>query len=226
LPRAGAICSGGVTIRHYIIRKIGGPQTDGRGRRTFCNESRENADIEMALIPFLRKSTIEPLAVSMSGVRMGERVLQIGVDDPALLGAIAAKVGLSGQASAVVLDDRAAAKVRSGGERAGALIDVKVSTLDALPFEDATFDVVVIHGRRGLLTSLDDTRRIAGLREIHRVLRQGGRVVLIETGAGGGMFRGRGGERTDPSALSAAGFRPTRLLAEREGYTFTEGLKS
>ena len=32
---------------------------------------------------FLRKSRIEPLPVTMSAVRMGERVLQIGVDDPA-----------------------------------------------------------------------------------------------------------------------------------------------
>ena len=143
-----------------------------------------------------------------------------------LLGAIAAKVGLSGQASAVASDERSAARIRSAGERAGALIDVKVAPVDALPFDESAFDVVVVHGMHGLLTSLDDTRRSATLREIYRVLRQGGRVVLIEPGAGGGLFRSKGGSRTDPSTLSAAGFRPTRLLAEREGYTFTEGLKT
>ena len=39
---------------------------------------------------FLRKSTLERLPVVMSGVRMGERALQIGVDDSDLVGAIAA----------------------------------------------------------------------------------------------------------------------------------------
>ncbi len=39
---------------------------------------------------FLRKTRIEPLPVTMSAVRMGERVLQIGVDDPAVASAIAA----------------------------------------------------------------------------------------------------------------------------------------
>ena len=179
----------------------------------------------MSAFPFLRKSTLEPLAVSMCGVRMGERLLQIGIDDGTLVGALAAKVGLSGQASAALIDERAAAKVRGACEKAGALIDVRVAPLQALPFDDAAFDVVVIHGMSGVVAALDETARTATLREAHRVLRHGGRVILIEPGPGGGMFRGKG-EHTDPAALSSAGFRGTRILAEREGYTFTEGLKA
>ena len=181
---------------------------------------------KMAPIPFLsfRKSSIEPLPVSMCGVRMGERLLQIGIDEGALVGALAVKVGLSGQASAAVSDERAAAKVRGACEKAGALIDVRVAPLQALPFDDAGFDVVVIHGMTGVVAALDEAARIATLREAHRVLRHGGRVILIEPGPGGGIFRGKG-DHTDPAALATAGFRGTRILAEREGYTFTEGLK-
>ena len=42
---------------------------------------------------FLRRSkhTRNPLAVAMSGVRLGERVLQVGVDDARLVGLIASK---------------------------------------------------------------------------------------------------------------------------------------
>ena len=47
---------------------------------------------------FLRKSRIEPLPVTMSAVRMGERVLQVGLDDPALASTLAGKAGLSGSA--------------------------------------------------------------------------------------------------------------------------------
>ena len=58
---------------------------------------------------FLRKSTLERLPLVMAGARMGERALQIGVDDASLTGAIAAKVGLSGHAAVVVADAPAAA---------------------------------------------------------------------------------------------------------------------
>ena len=42
---------------------------------------------------FLRQSTVgrEPLAIAMSGVRMGERLLQIGMDTPVVTALLAAK---------------------------------------------------------------------------------------------------------------------------------------
>ena len=46
---------------------------------------------------------------------MGERALQLGIEDPSLVGAIAAKVGLSGHAVIVVRDEREAATGTLGG---------------------------------------------------------------------------------------------------------------
>ena len=82
---------------------------------------------------FLRKSSVERLPLAMCGVRMGERALQIGIDDPSLAGAIAAKVGLSGHAAIAVSDERTAAKARAAGATAGVLVDVHVTPLDSLP---------------------------------------------------------------------------------------------
>ena len=69
---------------------------------------------------FLRKPARapEPLAVTMSGVRMGERLLQIGVDDPALTGALAARTGLSGHAAIAVTSEQAADRARSAAAEA------------------------------------------------------------------------------------------------------------
>jgi SAM-dependent methyltransferase len=153
----------------------------------------------------------------MSGVRMGERVLQIGVDDPGLAGAIASKVGLSGQAAIVVQDESAAERARGAAAKAGALVDVHVAPLDTLPFADDGFDVIVLHSMKGWLAALDDTTATALLRESLRVLRVGGRLVLIESS--------RGGPGVGAEALGVGGFKATRVLAEREGYRFTEGLK-
>ena len=176
---------------------------------------------------FLRKSTLERLPVVMSGVRMGERALQIGIDDPMLVGAIAAKVGLSGHAAVVAPDEQDAAKVRGGLARAGALADVQVAPLDSLPFADSDFDVVIVH-TAGVKPGLGGSSGLALLRDAFRVVRSGGRVVIIQ-GSGGLMAKLRTSTNADTGdmleALESAGFGATRLLAEREGYRFLEGLK-
>ena len=40
---------------------------------------------------FFRKSSVEPLPVTMTAVGRGDRVLQVGVDDPTMVTALAAK---------------------------------------------------------------------------------------------------------------------------------------
>lgn len=177
---------------------------------------------------FLRRSTLERLPVAMSGVRMGERALQIGTDDPSLTAAIAAKVGLSGHAAVAVASERQAAKANAAAARAGALLDVKVVSLDALPFSNDSFDVVVLHAGRGT-PSLNDASGLSMLRDSHRVLRSGGRIVVIERGAHGIIARLRAPHLPQPgvaqTALTSAGFRTARVLAAREGYRFVEAMK-
>jgi SAM-dependent methyltransferase len=183
---------------------------------------------------FLRKSRVEPLPVTMSAVRMGERVLQIGVDDPAVASAIAAKVGLSGHAALAVADERDATRVQGTMANAGVLVDVKTTPLTSLPFDGDAFDLIVVHAMHGLVSSLDADSRLAAMREWRRVLRHGGRVMTIEAGPATGIASVFKPQRTDPAyeaaggvvgGLSAAGFKPVRLLAEREGYKFAEGIK-
>lgn len=184
---------------------------------------------------FLRKSRIEPLPVTMSAVRMGERVLQVGVDDPAVASAIAAKVGLSGNAVIAVINEHEATRAHDAAARVGVLVDVKVTSLASLPFDNDAFDLIVVHSARGLLASFDVQARLAAMRELHRVVRHGGRVMTIEGGVVTGirslMRQSRGNEEYESSggvvrALEAAGFRPVRMLAEREGYKFAEAIKT
>ncbi len=184
---------------------------------------------------FLRKSRVEPLPVTMSAVRMGERVLQIGIDDPELASALAAKVGLSGNAAIVVTDDTDAARARAAAASAGVLVDVQVTPLAPLPLESSAFDLVIAHSMHGLVSSLDAKTRAAALLEWHRVLRAGGRVMTIEASAARGLKGLLRQPHTDDAyavsggvvgALEAAGFRAVRILAEREGYRFAEGIKA
>ena len=187
---------------------------------------------------FLRKSSVgaEPLAVTMSSVRLGERALQIGLDDPHIAAAIAAKTGMTGQATLVVATDAAAASARAAIADAGGLGDVLVvGQLHPLPLADDVYDVVVLHTARGLLASLPSDVRARVAAESRRVLRAGGRMIALESGAPTGLRGLLGGAKGDTSydaeggtvgVLEAAGFRPVRTLGDRQGYRFIEGLKA
>jgi ubiquinone/menaquinone biosynthesis C-methylase UbiE len=186
---------------------------------------------------FLRKSTVErePLAITMTGVRMGERVLQIGLGDVRLMSMLAAKPGLSGHAAVVVSDERDSDRARGAAAESGLLIDVHVAPLRALPVGDRTFDVVIVHDAATTLAAMDAGARTRALEECHRVLRPGGRIVTLEAGARAGisalLHRGPAPDQTyngaggTAAALEAAGFKRVRLLADREGYRYFEGMK-
>ena len=172
----------------------------------------------------------------MAGVKLGERLLQIGVDDAALAGQLAARTGLSGTAAHMVASDDDAVHVNRGAKKAGALVEVRVGALDRLPFDDGAFDLVVVHSARGQLASATVDERSAVLKDARRVLRPGGRLVAIEPGTASGL---RAMLRQPPAAQSAydaaggtlealrrAGFAAARDLGDREGLKFAEGLKT
>jgi SAM-dependent methyltransferase len=190
----------------------------------------------LRFLPF-RKTTIgkEPLAVAMSGVRTAERVLQIDLDDPAVAAGIAAKTGISGEAVLVVTDNDAAVQAQRAARRVDEVLNIRVAPFTDLPFDSGTFDAVVVHNVSGRFSGAERNRRDRILGEIQRVLRNGGRLIVLDAGPTTGLpaLLGRA-PRPDPNyvaaggsvaLLEAAGFRPVRLLAERDGYRFTEGLR-
>jgi threonine dehydrogenase-like Zn-dependent dehydrogenase len=183
------------------------------------------------MIP-LRRRRDDPhlLVVGMTGVRMGDRVAQIGCAHGGRLAAVAAKVGLSGRAVAVVADETSAARARTAVENAGVLVDIEISPPAILPLESDGFNLVIVDNTGGLLTSMPATDRVATFREGLRALRPGGRIVVISTAARGGLgalfSRASSAQPFDPSPfLEADGFKQVRVLAEKDGLVFVEGVK-
>jgi hypothetical protein len=176
-----------------------------------------------------RTRQMDPLHVTMTGVRMGERFLQIGCDDRALLGGLASKVGLSGTSVVAAFDEPTAARARKVGAAVGALLDVRVVSPPAFDVDSATMDMVVVDDTRGAFARMPGEARGAALTEARRVLRDGGRIEIVERVSAGGLL---GGAVTRPddyhveTLLTTAGFKPVRLLAEKDGVRFVEGLKA
>jgi ubiquinone/menaquinone biosynthesis C-methylase UbiE len=181
---------------------------------------------------FFRKSApSEPLAVTITGIKLGNRFLSVGVRDPALIAILAVKAGLTGSACAVDADETAVGKAAAAIERDGALADVTRAPWGMWPYDDAAFDVALI---RDLLPGLTPNERSRALWEVVRVLRPGGRAVVIEPAPRGGFGAILSRQTMDADylttggpvqALKDAGFAAVRVLAEVDGVSYVEGIK-
>lgn len=173
------------------------------------------------------------LALAMTGVRMGERQLLVG-DDAELFAQLAAKAGLTGRVAVVVGGEQAAGRVEAAAAALGVLIeDIRRAALPEVPLEEGAFDVAVLNAGPSFL-ALGPRDRESLVLAVYRILRPAGRMVVVEgqppkflgllrsLPAGLQAFRAGGGAAP---LLEAAGFRPVRVLADREGQRFTEGIK-
>jgi len=183
---------------------------------------------------FLKRDNPHTLVVGMTGVKMGDRLLQVGCAHAGRLGAVAAKVGLSGRAAAIVPDEASAARARQGGADAGVLVDVEIAPPSRLPADAGAFDLAVVDDTGGLFGAMGAEDRVASVRELARVLRPGGRVVVVGSmprgGIGAILSRAHSGPSFTSSgdaakALDADGFRSARTIGEREGLAFVEAIK-
>ena len=114
-------------------------------------------------------------AVDTSGVKAGDKVLDIAGGSGDLSKLFSKKVGTSGQ---VILTDINASMLAVGRDRmidAGLSVPAAQCNAEFLPFADNSFDcVIVAFGLRNM------THKDAALKEMQRVLKVGGRLLVLE----------------------------------------------
>ncbi|MFM7274530.1 MAG: bifunctional demethylmenaquinone methyltransferase/2-methoxy-6-polyprenyl-1,4-benzoquinol methylase UbiE [Gammaproteobacteria bacterium] len=117
------------------------------------------------------------VAIELSGVRSGQRVLDVAGGTGDLSARFSREVGPAGR---VVLSDINAAILGTGRDRLldegiCGNVDFVIADAEALPFAEASFDCVSIaFGLRNV------TRKDVALRSMLRVLRPGGRLLVLE----------------------------------------------
>jgi demethylmenaquinone methyltransferase/2-methoxy-6-polyprenyl-1,4-benzoquinol methylase len=113
--------------------------------------------------------------VAVANLREGDRVLDIAGGTGDLARAFARKVGATGR---VVHTDINEAMLRTGRDRLldeGLSLPTTICDAEKLPFKDGSFDLVsVAFGLRNM------THKERALAEMNRVLRPGGRLLVLE----------------------------------------------
>ncbi|MFG6449033.1 bifunctional demethylmenaquinone methyltransferase/2-methoxy-6-polyprenyl-1,4-benzoquinol methylase UbiE [Roseateles sp. BYS180W] len=113
--------------------------------------------------------------VAVANLKPGERVLDIAGGTGDMARAFARKVGATGM---VVHTDINEAMLRTGRDRLlneGLVLPTNLCDAEALPYRDGCFDMVcVAFGLRNM------THKEGALKEMRRVLRPGGRLLVLE----------------------------------------------
>jgi demethylmenaquinone methyltransferase/2-methoxy-6-polyprenyl-1,4-benzoquinol methylase len=132
-------------------------------------------DVMNDLMSFGLHRAWKAYTVLVANVQPGHRVLDIAGGTGDLAMAFARKAGPTGT---VVHTDINEAMLRTGRDRlldAGVVLPTMVCDAEKLPFGDAHFDLVsVAFGLRNM------TRKDAALAEMNRVLRPGGKLLVLE----------------------------------------------
>lgn len=162
----------------------------------------------------------------MIGAKPANHVLVIGAANSALVAEIALITGLNGRTVAV---DRAAdseQRIGDAAARAGTLVDYTDAPATMLPIDPDMFDIVVVQ------RTLTPTDRSQVVGEAARVVRPGGRLIIIVRAQRAGVF-GALSRRSPPSddsdatldALRATGLKAVRVLGQENETQFLEGTK-
>lgn len=178
------------------------------------------------MFKFRRGLSPHQTALAMVGAKAGQTVYIVSDGTSGLAGEVARVTGLNGRTVASGLDGAAGPALEAAAADAGALVEVVPPFQATLTATDGLCDIVVLED---VLARVANPDVLAG--EAHRILRPGGRAVIVVGRAARGWFAGRGADAlaADGTAarasLERAGFRATRILGASDGVAYVEGVK-
>ena len=115
--------------------------------------------------------------IELSGVRSGERVLDVGCGTGALTVSARIVVGDAGEVAGIDIATDMVSTARQKAKKMGLEIDFRVASVDELPYSDGYFDLVT---SSMMFHHLPVDIKEKGLREIYRVLKAEGRFFLCD----------------------------------------------
>ncbi len=110
-------------------------------------------------------------------LKPGDRVLDVGCGTGVLTRLAALAAGPTGYAIGIDPAAKMIGVAKKNALKEGSRAEFRLAVIEDLPFEDSRFDCVL---SSAMLHHLPPDVKLKGLSEIHRVLKQGGRLILVD----------------------------------------------
>jgi ubiquinone/menaquinone biosynthesis C-methylase UbiE len=137
-------------------------------------------DLGSTCLSFGRLSALHRRIVELAGIAPGERVLDVGCGPGRLAMAAGTVAGPMGEVCGIDPAPEMVALARRNATRSGVRARFDVGVIEAIPYPDEHFDVVL---SSLMLHHLPDELKRRGFAETRRVLRPAGRFVAVDFGA-------------------------------------------
>ena len=133
-------------------------------------------DFTVNMMTFGHAGMLRTMTVDQALIRPGDSVLDVGCGTGEVTLRAKERAG-SGQVYGIDPAPEMIAMARKKATRRNLDIDFRVGVIEALPFPDSSLDVVT---SSLMMHHLPDDLKALGLREIYRVLKPGGRLLIAD----------------------------------------------
>lgn len=129
------------------------------------------------VLTFGQATRLRTLTVDLAILKPSDSLLDVGCGTGGVTIPAKQRVGSTGKAAGIDPAPEMIAVATKNARRKGLEIDFRVGVIEDLPFPEASFDVVTASL---MMHHLPKHLRVKGLAEIYRVLKPGGRILIID----------------------------------------------
>jgi demethylmenaquinone methyltransferase/2-methoxy-6-polyprenyl-1,4-benzoquinol methylase/phosphoethanolamine N-methyltransferase len=134
-------------------------------------------DAHAAFLTLGRGQTRRETTIALARIKPGDAVLDVGCGTGELTMLASTRTGPDGQTAGIDASPEMIAEARRKAARAGVTVDYRVAAVEALPYPNESFDVVL---SSLLMHHLPDDLKDRALAEIRRVLKPDGRLLVLD----------------------------------------------
>ncbi len=135
-------------------------------------------DLVAGLMMMGRQKAIRKMTITLAEIKPGDQVLEVGCGTGSLTIYAKKQVGPSGSVFGIDPLPQMINRAQHKAEHLKLDITFKVAPFEQIPYSYASFDVILASF---MIFHTDDAVRQKGLEEVHRVLKLGGKFLILDT---------------------------------------------